>query len=273
MDRGSHPDYLRLLAPGMAAPFAAELASKDAENSDVEAGMSGIGVLVTGGQALVRAGYRILLKSDERVEVVWEAGTSEETVTLAGQTQPDVILLDVGLPGLEHCDGIARVVSHPFLVEAAVMVMTPSVTDERVFAALTAGAVGVLVRDAEPGELRYAVRMLARGHAVLPVALFDRLIDELPPRVRERAPAAEALRYLTGREREVVGLVGKGLTNDEIGEHLVISPATAKTHVSRAMTKLRARHRAELVVLAFETGLVLPPVPAIEPPRRLMVVN
>jgi DNA-binding NarL/FixJ family response regulator len=273
MDRRSRPNYLRVLAPGMAAPSATELASTDAENSDAEAGMSGIGVLVADGQALVRAGYRVLLKSDERVEVVGEAGSGEEAVTLAGQTQPDVILLDVGLPGLEHCDGIVRVVSHPFLVEAAVMVMTPSVADERVFAALTAGAVGVLVRDAEPGELRHAVRMLARGHAVLPVGLFDRLIDELPPRVRARAPGGEALRDLTGREREVVALVVKGLTNDEIAEHLVISPVTAKKHVSRAMSKLRARHRAELVVLAFQTGLVLPPVPAVGPPRRLMVVN
>jgi DNA-binding NarL/FixJ family response regulator len=223
--------------------------------------MSGITVLVAGGQALVRAGYRILLKSDERVEVVGEAGSGEEAVTLAGQREPDVVLLDVGLPGLERCDGIVHVVSHPFLVEAAVMVMTPLVTDERVAAALKAGAVGVLARNAEPGELRHAVRMLASGHAVLPVGLFDRLIDELTLTVQKPAPATECLPGLTTREREVVTLVGKGLTNHEIATQLAMSPATAKTHVYRAMTKLRARHRAELVVLAYETGLVLPAGP------------
>jgi DNA-binding NarL/FixJ family response regulator len=244
-----------------------------AEDSDAEAGMSRIGVLVAGGQALVRAGYRVLLQSDARVEVIGEAVTGDQAMALAGRAQPDVMLLDVGLPGVEHCDGIVRVVSHPFLVEVAVIIMTPSVTDERVFAALKAGAVGVLARDAEPDELRYAVRMLARGHAVIPVVVVDRLIDELPGRVWEQAPAAERLRELTGREREVVALVGKGLTNDEIAKHLVMSPATAKTHVCRAMTKLRARHRAELVVLAYETGLAPPPVPAGDPARRLVVVR
>lgn len=235
--------------------------------------MSTIGVLVAGGQPLVRAGYRALLQSDVGMEVIGEAGTGDQAVALAGRTQPDVVLLDVGLPGLEHCDGIVRVVSHPFLVEVAVIMLTPSLTDERVFVALRAGAVGVLARDAEPSELRYAVRMLARGHAVLPVAVIDRLIDELPGRVGERAPVAERLQKLTDREREVVALVGKGLTNDEIAKQLVMSPATAKTHVYRAMTKLRARHRAELVVRAYETGLALPPVPAVDPSRRLVVVS
>jgi DNA-binding NarL/FixJ family response regulator len=152
-----------------------------------------------------------------------------------------------------------------------VIIMTPSLADERVFAALRAGAVGVLARDAEPGELRCAVRMLASGHAVIPVAGFDRLIDELPGRVWEHAPAAERLSELTGRGREVVALVGRGLTNVEIAKHLVMSPATAKTHVHRA--KLHARHRAELVVLAYETGLAPPPVSVVDPGRRHVVVT
>jgi DNA-binding NarL/FixJ family response regulator len=250
-----------------------ELACRITEDRDAEAGMSRIGVLVAGGQALVRAGYRVLLQSDARVEVIGEALTGDQAVALAGMMRPDVVLLDVGLPGLEHCDGIVRVVSHPFLVEVAVMIMTSSVTDERVFAALRAGAVGVLARDADPGELRYAVRMLAGGHAVIPAAVVDRLIDELPGRAWDQAPPAERLRELTGREREVLALVGQGLTNDEIAKHLVMSPATAKTHVYRAMTKLRARHRAELVVLAYKTGLAIPPVPAVDPARRLVVVT
>src|ERR1700751_2188361 len=121
-----------------------ELACTITEDRDAEAGMSRIGVLVAGGQALVRAGYRVLLQSDARVEVIGEALTGEQAVALAGRMRPDVVLLDVGLPGLEHCDGIVRVVSHPFLVEVAVIIMTPSLTDERVFAALRAGAVGML---------------------------------------------------------------------------------------------------------------------------------
>jgi DNA-binding NarL/FixJ family response regulator len=250
-----------------------EPASRIAEDGDAEAGMSRVTVLVAGGQALVRAGYRVLLQSDARLEVIGEAVTDDQVVTLAGRTQPDVVLVDVGLLGLEHCEGIVRVLSHPFLVDVAVIIMTPSVTDERVFAALRAGAVGVLARDAEPGDLRYAVRMLARGHAVIPATAVDRLIDELPGRVWEQAPAAEGLRQLTRREREVVAMVAKGLTNDEIAKHLIMSPATAKTHVYRAMTKLRARHRAELVVLAYETGLATPPVPGVDSGRRLAVVS
>lgn len=234
--------------------------------------MKRVGVLVAGGQALLRAGYRVLIEVDARMEVIGEAETAEEAVALAGLTEPDVALLDLGLAGLEHCDGIMRLVSHPFLVEVAVVVMTPSATDERVSAALRAGAVGVLARDAQPAELRRAVRMLAAGHAVLPVAAIDRLIDELRACVREQASSAERLRELTDREREVVALVGRGLTNDEIASHLAMSPATAKTHVYRAMTKLRARHRAELAALAYETGLVVPTRSG-DPARPLLAVT
>jgi DNA-binding NarL/FixJ family response regulator len=235
--------------------------------------MNRIGVLIAGSRRLVRAGYRMLLAVDGRIEVVGEAASGHHAAALAGRTQPEVVLLDLGLPGMEHCDGTARVVSHPFLADAAVMLMTPSISDERVLAGLRAGAAGVLVTSAQPAELREAVRMLSAGQAVLPVDVVDRLIDELPARSVGHHPRTDRLQALTGREREVVALVGKGLTNEEIAKHLVMSPATAKTHVHRAMTKLHAGHRAELVVLAYETGLVRIRTPTTSAGFRLLNVT
>ena len=229
-----------------------------------------IGVLIGGGQALKRAGYRVLLEADEQVEVVGQATSGHQAAALAARTQPAVVLLDLDMPGLEHSDGVTRVVSHPFVVESAVLLMAPAMSDERVLTALRAGAAGVLAHDTQPAVLRWAVRMLAGGQAVLPYPVLDTLVDELPPQGVDPLSALERLAELTEREREVVALVGKGLSNEQIAPHLVITPATAKTHVYRAMAKLKARHRAQLVVIAYETGLVLPRMRSVPPRIRLL---
>jgi DNA-binding NarL/FixJ family response regulator len=214
-------------------------------------------VLIAAGQALVRASYRALLESDHRVEVVGEAVSGEQAVALAIDTAPDVALLDLALPGLDDLQTTAAVVSDPAFAAVAVMLIALGENDERVFSALRAGAVGVLSKDAEPAELIRALQVLAEGQALLPAGAVRRLLAELPPQSPDHRSLPDQLNELTDREREVVGLVGRGLSNGEIAAQLVISPATAKTHVSRAMVKLHARDRAQLVVLAYETGLVL----------------
>ena len=220
----------------------------------------------------MRAGYRVLLELDERNEVVGEAASGRDAVAVAADTQPDVVLLDLALPDLEQSEETAGIVSHPALADAAVLLMTPSEGDERIFSGLGAGAAGVLAKNADPSELRRTVQVLACGAAVLPPAALRRLIGELPPQYSDRRALAHQLEELTEREREVVALVGKGLTNGEIATHLVISPATAKTHVYRAMTKLDARHRAELAVTAYETGLVVPRSGSRRSGRRLLAL-
>jgi DNA-binding NarL/FixJ family response regulator len=214
-----------------------------------------IRVLVAAGHALVRAGYRAVLERDDRIEVVAEAASGLEALARAAATAPDVALLDLELPGLDDLQTTATIVSDPAFDGVAVMLITLSETDERVFSALRAGATGVLSNDAEPAELIRALRVLAEGQALLPAGAVRRLLAELPPRAQHSSPPTE-LDELTDREREVMALVGMGLSNDQIAAQLVISPATAKTHVSRAMIKLQARDRAQLVVLAYETGLV-----------------
>jgi DNA-binding NarL/FixJ family response regulator len=211
-----------------------------------------IRVLIAEGQALVRAAYGVLLERDELIEVVGEAASGEQALALARETAPDVALLDLALPGLDAVGTIAA------LAPVAVIVVAPCESDELIFNALRAGAVGVLRDDAEPAELIQALHLLAGGQALLPVGAVRRLLDIYPPLCHLRRPPSGRLNELTDREREVLALVGRGLSNGEIAAHLVISPATAKTHVSRAMLKLKAHDRAQLAVLAFETGLVLP---------------
>jgi DNA-binding NarL/FixJ family response regulator len=211
--------------------------------------------LTAAGQALVRASYRALLERDERIEVVGEATSDQDAFALAADTAPDVALLDLGLRGLDDLGIAHAIVSHRSFAGVAVMLIAGLEDDERVVSAVRAGAVGVLSKDAEPAELIHAVRLLADGDALLPAWVVRRLLAELPPSV-QATPLPGRLDELTSREREIVGLVAHGLSNGEIGALLVISPATAKTHVSRAMIKLNARDRAQLVVLAYETGLV-----------------
>jgi DNA-binding NarL/FixJ family response regulator len=215
-----------------------------------------IRVLVADGQALVRAGFRALLDVDGRTNVVAEATTGEEAVALARQIRPDVVLMDAMLPGLDCVEATRRVLVDPAV---PVLLLTPSGDDDRGFAALRAGASGLLLKDTEPAELVHAVEVLAQGEALLSPSLTRRLITEFTSRPEPVRPNDELLDELTAREREVMALVAIGLSNGEIGEQLVISPATARTHVSRAMIKLHARDRAQLVVFAYEARLVLQP--------------
>jgi DNA-binding NarL/FixJ family response regulator len=210
-------------------------------------------VLIADSHSLVRAGFRALLEAGGKISVVAEAATDEETAELAHRIRPDVALIDAELP---ECLGTIRRLSEGS--NTAVMLLTDSEADERIFAALRCGARGVLLKDSAPAELVDAIEVLARGEAPLSPRLTRRLIAELAARPEPRVPRSELLDELTPREREVVAQVALGLSNDEIAERLVITRATAKTHVSRAMNKLHARQRAQLVVAAYETGLVAP---------------
>ncbi|MGW1989037.1 response regulator transcription factor [Embleya sp. NPDC001921] len=210
-------------------------------------------------QALVRAGFRALLTAQPDMEVVGEAGEGGEAIRLTGELRPDVVLMDIRMPGMDGLEAARLIAADPALTDVRVIILTTFDLDEYVFEALRNGASGFLVKDTEPAELLRGVRVVAAGDALLSPNVTRRLIEEYAAGASRptAAPAAE-LALLTEREREIVGLVGRGLSNDEIAEHLVLSPLTAKTHVSRAMTKLSVRDRAQLVVFAYETGLVTP---------------
>jgi DNA-binding NarL/FixJ family response regulator len=212
-------------------------------------------VLVADGQGLVRAGFRVLLEGSERIAVVGEASSGEEAVALARRIRPDVVLMDANLPGLNSVEATRRMLAEPGV---AVMLLTGSESEDRIFAALRAGASGLLLKDTDPDELVRTVELLARGEARLSPGLTRWLIAELASRPEPQLPDPELLDELTAREREVVALVALGLRNDEIAERLVVTRSTAKTHVSRAMIKLHARDRAQLVVFAYQSGLVRP---------------
>ena len=216
-----------------------------------------IRVLIADDQALVRAGFRALLDAQTDIEVVGEATDGEEAARLAGELAPDLVLMDIRMPVLDGIEATRRIGADERLRDVKVVILTTFDVDEYVFEALRAGASGFLVKDTEPAELIQAVRVVAQGDALLSPGVTRRLIEEFATRAKEPGPAP-ALRLLTDREREVMGLVGAGLSNDEIAERLIVSPATAKTHVSRTMVKLGARDRAQLVVFAYESGLVRP---------------
>ncbi len=216
-----------------------------------------IRVVLADDQALVRAGFRALLNAQEDIEVVAEASDGVEAVAAARTHRPDVLLMDIRMPNLDGLEATRRISDTPELEGVHILILTTFEEDEYVFEAIRVGASGFLVKDTEPVELIRAVRVVAGGDALLSPGVTRRLIAEFASRAKKvRQPAR--LDLLTEREREVVALVGEGLTNDEIADRLVVSPATAKTHVSRAMTKLAARDRAQLVVFAYESGLVRP---------------
>ncbi|WP_370116597.1 response regulator [Streptacidiphilus sp. MAP12-33] len=214
-------------------------------------------VLIADDQALVRAGFRSLLERAEDIEVVGEAVDGVDAVAQATRLRPDVVLMDVRMPLLDGIAATGRIVADPALAATRVVVVTTFELDEYIHRALRAGASGFLLKDLDPDELRRAVRVVAAGEALLAPSVTRRLIGTFTRRGTALPPElAAAGAGLTDREREVVALVGRGLSNEEIAAELVISPATAKTHVSHAMTKLGARDRAQLVVYAYETGLV-----------------
>jgi DNA-binding NarL/FixJ family response regulator len=216
-----------------------------------------IRVVLADDQALVRAGFRALLDAQEDVEVVGEAGTGTEAIELTRTRQPDVVLMDVRMPELDGLAATRAIAEDASLAEVRIVILTTFELDEYVFEALKAGASGFLVKDTEPAELVRAVRAAAVGDGLLSPSVTRRLIAEYAKRAKDPG-TSPALGELTEREREVMALVAEGLTNDEIGARLFVSPATAKTHVSRAMVKLGARDRAQLVVFAYESGLVRP---------------
>jgi DNA-binding NarL/FixJ family response regulator len=216
-----------------------------------------IRVLLADDQALVRAGFRALLDAQEDIEVVGEAADGDEAVHLARRLTPDVILMDIRMPGVDGLEATGRVAADESLNQVRIVILTTFDLDEYVFEALRAGASGFLVKSTDPAELIHAVRAVAAGDALLSPGVTRRLVEEFAARAKE-PHASPGLDALTEREREVMGLVAEGLSNDEIAKRLVVSPATAKTHVSRAMGKLRARDRAQLVVIAYESGLVRP---------------
>jgi DNA-binding NarL/FixJ family response regulator len=216
-----------------------------------------IRVLLADDQALVRAGFRALLDAQDGVEVVGEAADGEEAVRLTRALRPDVVLMDIRMPGLDGLEATRQIAADELLASVRIVILTTFDLDEYVFEALRVGASGFLVKSTEPVELIRGVRAVASGDALLSPGVTRRLVAEFASRAKEPRPSPK-LNQLTDREREVMGLVAAGLSNDEIAERLVVSPATAKTHVSRAMVKLGARDRAQLVVFAYESGLVRP---------------
>jgi DNA-binding NarL/FixJ family response regulator len=231
-----------------------------------------IRVLLADDQALVRAGFRMLLESAEDITITGEASNGGHAVALARELRPDVVLMDLRMPEVDGITAIRRITSDPQLASVRVVALTTFDDEETVFKALCAGASGFLVKDVEPEDLLHAVRVVSRGEALLAPSVTRAVIAAFTSGRRpaatsggspdggtgRRAAESPGIGALTDREREVVTLVACGLSNDEIAHKLVVSPLTAKTHVSRAMTKLNARDRAQLVVIAYEHGLAEP---------------
>ncbi|MEU8167093.1 response regulator transcription factor [Micromonospora sp. NPDC049004] len=216
-----------------------------------------IRVLLADDQALMRAGFRALLEAEDDLEVVGEATDGTSAVHLARRLRPDVVLMDVQMPGLDGIEATRRIAVDPDLAAIRILILTNYGLDSYVFAALRAGASGFLLKDADPADLLQAVAVVARGDALLAPTVTRTLISEFVAGPPPAVPGA-GRDVLTAREQEVVELVARGMTNDEIAVRMVISPLTAKTHVNRAMTKLHCRDRAQLVVWAYESGLITP---------------
>jgi len=216
-----------------------------------------IRVVLADDQHLIRGGFRSLLQAEADIEVVGEAATGAEAVALVTREKPDVVLMDIRMPDGDGLWATERIAADPALAGTHVVVVTTFELDEYVAHAIRAGASGFLVKDTEPVELIRAVRVVAGGDALLSPSVTKRLLERVATGLKE-PPDASRLQHLTEREREVLALVGQGLTNEEIGRELYLSPLTAKTHVSRIMAKLLARDRVQLVVIAYETGLVTP---------------
>ncbi|MDF2707823.1 MAG: response regulator [Nonomuraea muscovyensis] len=217
-----------------------------------------IKVLLADDESLVRSGFRVLLDLEDDITVVGEATNGAEAVERARATRPDVVLMDIRMPRLDGIQATAQIAETHGLEQVRVLILTTYDTDENVFDALHAGASGFLLKDAGPAELLHAIRVVAAGDALLAPRITRRLIGQFTARRTAAQNAEDRLAVLTEREREVLALVGQGMSNHEIGAELFLSPSTARTHVSRAMAKLGARDRAQMVVIAYQTGLVSP---------------
>ncbi|MCQ8193749.1 response regulator [Streptomyces rugosispiralis] len=216
-----------------------------------------IRIVLADDQRLVRAGFRSILEDEDDFEVVGEAGDGAEALAACRAQRPDVVLLDIRMPGVDGLQAARDIAADARLNDVRVVILTTFDLDDYVYGALRAGATGFLLKDTEPEELVHAIRVAARGDALISPSVTRRLIAEFAGRVRAPEPGPR-LNALTDREREVMRLVAAGLANDEIAARLVLSPATVKTHVSRIMTKLDVRDRSQLVVLAYESGMVTP---------------
>lgn len=215
-------------------------------------------IVLADDQPLVRAGLRALVEPEPDLEVVGEAANGRDAVTVIKATHPNVVVMDIRMPGIDGLEATRLIAADPELAAVRVLVLTTFEVDQFVFEALRAGAGGFLLKDAEPAELLRAIRVVAAGEALLSPSVTRRVVEAFVAKPIPVTPRTSLLAELTDREREVVALVGNGLSNQEIASRLFISPATARTHVSRAMGKLESRDRAQLVVFAYETGLVEP---------------
>ena len=214
-----------------------------------------ISVALADDQALVRMGLRVLIESEDDLELAGEADNGRAAVALVRRTRPDVVLMDIRMPELDGISALRQITAEPDLARVRVIMLTTFELDEYVFDALQAGAAGFLIKDSEPADMLRAVRLVAAGESLLSPSVTRRVIESFTSRSALRRPHPR-LAELTDREREVLSLIGEGLSNEEIAARLVVSPATARTHVSRAMVKLGARDRAQLVVIAYQSGLV-----------------
>lgn len=217
-----------------------------------------IKVLLADDERLVRSGFKVLLDLEDDITVVGEATTGAEAVERARAFRPDVVLMDIRMPRLDGIEATREIVTTAGLEKVRILVLTTYETDAYVFEALQAGASGFMLKDAGPAELLHAIRVVADGEALLAPRITRRLIGQFTAKRSAAQAGEDRLAVLTQREREVLALVGQGMSNDEIGVELFLSPATARTHVSHAMGKLGARDRAQLVVIAYQTGLVSP---------------
>jgi DNA-binding NarL/FixJ family response regulator len=217
-----------------------------------------IGVVVVDDQALVRGGLRVLVDSAPDLAVLGEAADGSEAVAMADRVRPDVMLMDIRMPVMDGLEATRRITASDATSGVRIVVITTFDLDEYVYAALRAGASGFLLKDTPPDEMLAAIRIVAGGEALLAPSVTRRLIEQFVSRPEPAVRSEDALKHLTAREREVLALVARGRSNAEISGDLLMSPATAKTHVSRLLTKLGARDRAQLVVIAYETGLAVP---------------
>ncbi|MEE2032607.1 response regulator transcription factor [Rhodococcus chondri] len=217
-----------------------------------------IRVLLVDDEVLVRSGFKALLDAEDGIEVVGEATDGAQAVERTLSTRPDVVLMDIRMPRVDGIEATRKIVTTPGLQHVRILILTTYDTDAYVFGGLEAGASGFLLKDAGPPELLHAIRVVAAGESLLAPRITRRLISQFTAHRKADRAAEERLAVLTEREREVLALVGQGKSNSEIGAELFLSPATARTHVSHAMVKLHARDRAQLVVIAYRTGLVTP---------------